>query len=324
LRLRIIGACVVVAALAIAGLVWANWARIAVAVAPNKVAAQSRSEAARQADELFWQTFHGGRYDEIQPALEALTAAYLETPDDAVTASHIAWLHVWRVSERSRLAAIPATITDDIRVSRRYFHEAVELNSADARYLGFLASMTLAEGTIDKEEATLRRGYYMLLDAIRAWPEFNLFTGGFVLSQKPAGSDQFKEGLEWQWRTLDLCAGGTVDRANPDYAKYMTLETKEGQKRVCWNSWIAPHNFEGFLLNMGDMLVKSGDWQTARKIYANARLAREYPTWPYRDVLEERVKSAVANVASFNAPAGGDKPVMMINSKFACMACHQQ
>ena len=311
MRLRVVGACAGVAAVVIAGLVWANWARIAVAVAPKKVAAQSRSEAARQADELFWQTLHGGRYDGIQPALELLTAAYLETADDAVTAAHAAWLHVWRVSERKRLASIPATITDDIRVSRRYFQEAVELNSSEARYLGFLASMTLAEGTIDKEEATIRRGYFMLLDAIRAWPEFNLFTGGYVLSQRPANSEQFKEGLEWQWRTLDLCVGGNIDRANPDYAKYMALETKESQKRVCWNSWIAPHNLEGFFLNMGDMLVKSGDWQTARKIYANAKLAHEYPTWPHRDVLEERMQSAEANVAAFNAPPSDDKPVMM-------------
>jgi hypothetical protein len=324
LRLRVIGACAVLVALAITGLVWANWARIAVAVAPNKVAARSRSEAARQADELFWQTLHGARYDEIQPALEALTAAYLQTPDDAVTAAHAAWLHVWRVSERTRLAEIPATITDDIRVSRRYFHEAVELDPSEARYLGFLASMTLAEGTIDKEEATIRRGYYMLLDAIRAWPEFNLFTGGYVLSQKPADSDQFKEGLEWQWRTLDLCVGEKVDRANPDYAKYMKLETREGPKRVCWNSWIAPHNFEGFFLNMGDMLVKSGDWQTGRKIYAIAKLAHEYPTWPHRDVLEQRIQSAEANMALFNAPPSRDKPVMMINSTISCMACHQQ
>ena len=104
----------------------------------------------------------------------------------------------------------------------------------------------------------------------------------------------------------------------------MALETKEGQKRVCWNSWIAPHNFEGFFLNMGDMLVKSGDWQTARKIYANAKLAHEYPTWPHREVLEERMQSAEANVAAFNAPPSGNKPAMMINSAIACMACHQQ
>jgi hypothetical protein len=53
----------------------------------------------------------------------------------------------------------------------------------------------------------------------------------------------------------------------------------DGKKRACWNSWIAPHNFEGFFLNMGDMLVKVGDWRTAQKIYANAKLSPDYANW---------------------------------------------
>ena len=112
------------------------------------------------------------------------------------------------------------------------------------------------------------------------------------------------------------------------HTTYMALETKEGEKRACWNSWIAPHNFEGFFLNMGDMLVKAGDWQTAQTIYTNAKLAKEYPTWPYQAVLEERITQAEANVALFNAarPAGSRTAdaAMMINSEFACMACHQE
>src|SRR6185503_12812995 len=118
--------------------------------------------------------------------------------------------------------------------------------------------------------------------------EFNLFTAGYVMSRLPASSPRFKEGLEWEWRNLDVCIGERIDRANPDYAKYMALETRQGIKRVCWNSWIAPHNLEGFFLNMGDMLVKSGDWQTAQKIYANARLSKTYASWKYPSVLEER------------------------------------
>jgi hypothetical protein len=96
-------------------------------------------------------------------------------------------------------------------------------------------------------------------------------------------------------------------------------------KRVCWNSWIAPHNLEGFFLNMGDMLVKSGDWQTAQKIYANARLSKTYAAWKYQSVLEDRINRAQENVAAFNAK-GGDKSMarMMIDSEFSCMACHRQ
>jgi hypothetical protein len=296
---------------------------IAVRLAPRKEAAVSRSEAATRADELFWNTFHGGRYEGIQGALEALTAAYLRTPNDAKTAAHIAWLHNWRIAERARMDSVPATITDDTMLARRYFEEAVKLDPSDARYLGFLAGHLLAEGSLHQDQRLTRVGYFMMQDAIEAWPEFNLFTGGFVFSRLPADSPQFAEGLEWQWRTLDLCIGGKLDRANPDYSPYMALDTKEGVKRVCWNSWIAPHNLEGFFLNMGDMLVKSGNWQAAQRIYANARLSKTFAAWKYQAVLEERIANAQANVALFNAPDGSSRTRIMINSEFACMACHQ-
>jgi hypothetical protein len=302
----------------------ALWDRLAVMTAPKKEAIASRSEAATKADELFWNTFHNGEYDEIQSSLEVLTAAYLQAPHDAKTAAHIAWLHNWRIAERARRESPPATITDDTILARRYFQEAVNLDPSDARYLGFLAGHILAEGTLHKDERLKREGYFMLLDAIKAWPEFNLFTGGYVMSRLPADSPQFREGLEWQWQALDKCIEGRFDRINPDYSQYMEMETTEGRKRACWNSWIAPHNLEGFFLNMGDMLVKSGDWQTAQKIYANATALKTYATWKYQSVLADRINQAQANVALLNAEGATPTARMMINSEFSCMACHQQ
>lgn len=304
--------------------VWAFWARIAVMAAPAKEASASRSDAAVKADDLFWDTFHGGDYDGIDRALEALTAAYLQAPNDAKTAGHIAWLHNWRVAERSRLESTPATITDHTMVARRYFAEAVKLDPSDARTRGFLAGHTIIEGTLHGDEKQVREGYFMMRDAIDAWPEFNMFTGGFVFSRLPAATPQFKEGLDWQWRTLDICIGGKLDRENPDYTRYLSLETTEGKKRACWNSWIAPHNLEGFFLNMGDMLVKAGDWRTAQKIYANAKLLKSYPAWKYQSVLQHRIDNAEANVDVFNAAEGEVTIPMMISSDFACMACHQE
>ena len=134
--------------------------------------------------------------------------------------------------------------------------------------------------------------------------------------------------LEWQWRTLDVCVDGKIDRANPDYFKQMGPETREGPKRACWNSWIAPHNLEGFFLNMGDMLIKSGDWQTAQKIYENAKGTKEYPSWKYQAVLDDRIKQAQSNVALFNGSVnesnGTTTGRIMINSEFSCMACHRE
>jgi hypothetical protein len=317
-------AIAVAGAIAVGAVALTNTDRIAVWAAPQKQAAESRSEAAEKADEIFWQTFHQGEYEKIPQALNALTAAYLETPTDAVTAAHIAWLHNWRTAERARLDSVRATITDDSLVARRYFEEAVALNPADARTQGFLAGHIMIEGALHQDEKLTREGYYMLLDAIDAWPEFNLFTAGYVMSRLPADSPRFQEGLEWQWRTLEVCIEGKIDRANPDYFRHMDAENREGKKRACWNSWIAPHNLEGFFLNMGDMLVKAGDWQTAQKIYANAMQVDEYASWPYQTVLEQRIEQAQANVALFNAPDDTVNPRMMIDSAFACMACHQQ
>jgi hypothetical protein len=177
------GAAVILVLLVIGAGGWLMRYRIAVLAAPKKEAAASRSEAAIKADEFFWTTFHNGDYNKIQSTLEALTAAYLQTPSDPKTAAHIAWLHNWRSAERARMDLVLATITDDSLVARRYFQEAVKLDPSDARYLGFLAGHTLIEGTLHEDERLTREGYFMMLDAIKAWPEFNLFTGGYVFSR---------------------------------------------------------------------------------------------------------------------------------------------
>ena len=302
----------------------AGCAFVAEHAAPRKQASTERSPEARQADELFWRTLHGADYEHIAVALNAETAAYLANPNDDQTAAHVAWLHIWRVAERARMSPMPATVTDDIALARRYFQEAVDLNPHDARYLGFLASATLAEGGIHHDERLTRRGYYLLKDAIRAYPEFNLFTGGYVMSGLPAQSAGYHEALEWQWRNLDVCAGEKVDRLHPDFGKYLSLQVHTGPKRVCWDSEIAPHNFEGFFLNMGDMLVKAGDWHTAVIIYQNARLSPAYSEWFYRSELEERIRTAQVNVERFNATAPDRALPMMFASTFACMACHRR
>lgn len=99
----------------------------------------------------------------------------------------------------------------------------------------------------------------------------------------------------------------------------MSMTTPVGPKRACWNSWIAPHNFEGFFLNMGDMLVKSGEWETAQKIYGLAKLSPDYVNWKFAPLLDQRIKDAKSNITPFTANKG-----IMANSKFSCMACHQQ
>jgi len=170
----------------------------------------------------------------------------------------------------------------------------------------------------------------IMQQAVKDWPAFNLFTAGYVASNQPADSDGFKRALEQQWQNLEVCAHTTLDRhgANLDhFASVMFKASKDSRDaRACLNSPSAPHNEEGFLLNMGDMLTKSGDWQTAQKVYALARRSPDYASWPYRDVLEQRTRDAQANVAALReAPTPGQKPAtpIMLSSNYSCVACHQ-
>jgi hypothetical protein len=308
-------------AFALQGCAW-----MAVQTAPAKLPASERTALALQADGLFWQVFSTGRYDDIGRVLEVHKAAYLQNPRDATLAGRIGWLHAWRLSESSRLTERRASIVDDATLARRYFEEAVRLKPDEARYLGFLGAMQAAEASIHHDVAGQRRGYFTLKASIDAWPEFNLFTAGYVMSQAPRDSAQFAQALQWQWDTLDLCAGEKISRSEPDFARFWRRETTTGPQRACWNSTIAPHNFEGFFLNMGDMLVKAGQPGVARKVYAQARTSPTYSQWPFRAELEAREAKADEH-AAMTAAAGGDhakEAPLMIRTTYSCMGCHQK
>ncbi|SMF18240.1 hypothetical protein [Pseudobacteriovorax antillogorgiicola] len=295
--------------------------------APDKEKKWSHTKEYRQAEGLFWKSFHSGQYQNIPGLLELFKRIYSENPGHYKAAARIGFLHTWALSERRRMKVIPATIIDHASLCQKYFKEAYQLKD-DPRYLGFWASCTLAEAEIHGQERDLRKGFFMMKDAISDWPQFNYFTGGYVLSNRKADDDLLDLAIDWQWKNLDVCTGESVNRDNPDYSQYMNQETKKGVMRACWNSKKAPHNFEGFFLNMGDLLVKKGKVETAKKIYKNAKLSKNYSTWPYRQVLENRIAQADKNVEEFRKEFKAGEipghPMMMFNTSYSCMACHQK
>ena len=290
-----------------------------------------RTPQAVAADSLFWRTFRTGAYAEIPRAMRALKAAYLQSPSDHRTAGYIGFLHAWQLGESSRLSPMGPEVTDNAVLARRYFdHAAARSPEPDPRLTGFGAVFQMSEGAIHRDPALWASGLARGRRGIAEWPEFNWFTVGYVLSSHPDTSALFREALDMQWKTMDACTRTSIDRANPSLELALAAETTETdprRRRACWNSARVPHNVEGFFLNMGDMLVKSGDWQTARKIYAHAQVMKSYPEWPFRNVLEERIRDAEQNVAIFRStPPPGQPhsgPAIMLRSQFACMACHQ-
>ena len=296
--------------------------QVAVMTTAPKQKIESSSESAHKAERYFWSTLHRGNYQDIDHAVRLLMIAYLKNPNDPTLAAHLGFLHIWKITERNQRIKDPL-IPDEIILAKKYFSDAVELDPDNAIYEGFLGDSQLVEGQIFQDKREQVHGYFTLKHAIAQWPQFNYFTAGYPMSTLSADTKQYKEALEWQWKTLDLCAGKKINRSNPDYSSVMKQETKSGKQRACWNSWKAPYNFEGFFMNMGDMLVKSGNWQTAVLIYKNAKLASNYSSWPYREMLEQRIINAKNNVHNFQHDTPNPAKAMMFNSGHGCTVCHR-
>ena len=126
----------------------------------RKKATISTTELATSAKTKFWETLHGGKYEEISKVSSLLKEAYLENSKDPELAAYVGFLHIWRLSERSRLKQIPPEITDNAVLSRKYIGEAVSLDPSDARYLGFHGILMMKVGTIHDDQYLIRKGYY--------------------------------------------------------------------------------------------------------------------------------------------------------------------
>jgi len=303
----------------------------ALSFAPKKRAINNNSELTTHAHKVFWETLHKGDYLNISKPMTLLKASYLQDPHNAKVAAHIGFLHAWRLSERRRLDNIPPQITDDAVLARKFFGESVKLAPKDARYLGFHSSMLMTEGKIHNDEYLTRKGYFQGLDSIKDWPQFNLFTIGYTMSSKDYNDPRFTEALEMQWKNIEVCIDSKFDQKNPDFSNYFQLEfseERESHKRACWNSWIAPYNFQGFFMNLGDMIVKKGDSETAKKIYQIAKTQSDFKTWPYKDILNRRIANAKKNVNQFRRKIlnseNFNENTIMINTPFSCMACHEK
>lgn len=278
-------------------------------------APQPSLESAKRARAAFWEAFEGQRYEAIPGLLRQLSAAFLENPRDPETALILAHTHLWRIAERGRLPAPDPTITDHLVLAEHYFEEAYRLNPDDHRILGWLGSVRAPLGATRQDPEIAAEGARLLEEGVLRYHAFNLFTAAYSRSGLPATDERFIQALQMLWRNIEECSGVLDDAA----ASGEIYERAARADRACANSQKAPHNFEGFVLNLGDMVVKTGDATRALAIYERARLAPTYGDWPYRDLLEARIAGAEQTAAR---ALRGEPTPLMIGSQYACAACH--
>jgi hypothetical protein len=288
------------------------------------------SEAAIRA---FWTTYHGNDYDAIPQVQAQLRRALQSDPDSAELHALLAATHFWHFGEAARAARIdPAALAEDISLSARFFRRALELDYysehvpghiSDDHLPGYLGITTVHAGQLSRDATLIAQGDHMLEFAVYQFPEFNNFNRWAAHNNDPKDSETYQKALASLWQSLDVCVGGTVDRQNPDIARYLQLQTAVGRKKVCWSEGdLAPHSFEGIMLNLGNGLVKAGQIEVARIIYANARYADNYASWPYGNELERVASSDLNARAALYADANpANDPEFGVPGR-GCVYCH--
>ena len=76
------------------------------------------------------------------------------------------------------------------------------------------------------------------------------------------------------------------------------------------------------MLNLGNGLLKAGQVDAARVMYANARYAANYETWPYRDVLVTIASSDHNSRAAQYADADDKNDPPLHVPDRSCVYCH--
>jgi tetratricopeptide (TPR) repeat protein len=290
----------------------------------------------RAAIEKFWTIYHGNDYAAIPEAQEELQKAIQSDPNNPTLYALLGATHFWHVGEFTRdpnWKAHQNVLAQDMPTAASLFQKALDLDYYtqhpigyinDDHLPGYLGITTVHTGQEFQNLNLIAKGDGVLDFAAYQFPEFNNFNRWAAHLDDARDSQAYNKALDSLWQSIDACIGTQLDRTNPDMKPYLQLVTSVGRKKACW--WegdIAPYGFEGLVLNLGNGLVKAGQVDAARVMYANARYAANYDTWPYRDVLETIAASDLNARAALYAPGANLKNAPPLNvPNRSCVYCH--
>jgi hypothetical protein len=316
--------------------------RLAVAVSVIAVLAVSAGfawspegddEISLTAIDHFWAAYHGNRYDAIPQVEAELQQAILSNPNNPTLYALLGAAHFWHIGEAARdTNPHDPALGQDMPAAVSNFGQALALDYYTKHFIGYinddhlpgyLGITTVHLGQMTGDQSLIARGDQMLDFAVYEFAEFNNFNRWAADNTESKDSPRYQKALDSLWQGLDACVGTTVDRANPDLKPYLNVLASVVRKKTCrWDGELAPYSFEGYMLNLGNGLVKAGQIEAARVMYNNAHYAANYSTWPYRNVLESIENSDLsARAALYTDNNPNNDPPLGVPYR-GCAYCH--
>lgn len=287
------------------------------------------SSLATEASHELWESLHADDSSNLDSIIEKLTAAYELHQDDEILNSLIGGAHIWRFSLRERLGKTAAEMKSDLIAGHKYSADNVRLfpHNRTSTARSMVAHVDWQLAVIEGNEPLADQSHLQMLANSQSWPEFAGFVQGWAIAALMEPSDQYYRtaalGYEFM---LNQCAGFRLP-AEIKFTKFThsLYSLKSVFNPVCYNNTIAPHSIEGTLLSIGDAWLKQGNIERALLWYHNAATSPTYPTWKYKEQLQDRIERPEFYRDKFVADSGKldvEEPAMSYQSVYSCGLCH--
>jgi hypothetical protein len=265
------------------------------------------SASAAAGEAAFWDTVWAD-HPRSDQALRLLTRAVRHDPRDGRSQFLLGMLHLYRGTQACAQFDF-RNLCDDAKAegfaAQEPLDRASELLAADTRVPGFRAATSYGNGYERNDPAELALGMQQLETAIDSNPLFDSFDAFAVVAPILPASDPY-----YQNRILPL-----VDFVFSQGSCLVTLP------ETCTNAGMAPHNFEGTMLLLGDIYVKGGRAGSAEPWYRLGQSFGESTGYRYEAALNDRVEHLAERAALYqDADPTNDPPLI----GGGCVYCHNK
>ena len=263
----------------------------------------------------FREVFDAADFDARADAITKLAAAVQEYPKEEELAVMLGLAYLWRLQEPRSLDDTLLTL-DSVTNAKEQLEHAYALCPTDHRIAGWIGPIEIILGRLIDDPTMVEAGTAILNRGVEYYPAFVIFTQVISYSDLSIDDPRFQNALESIRKLFSI----PIDNSLCDSTRH---------DPACVNSPRAWHNIEASMLYVGDLYAKARDREAALAMYTAAMKTPSWASpnlegWPYRDVLEERIRTIDRRVAAAITPDTGDDFESIWESDIMCTICHEK
>ncbi|HEY5948033.1 MAG TPA: hypothetical protein VIV40_21200 [Kofleriaceae bacterium] len=237
-------------------------------------------------------------------SITALDDAVKSLPNEEELQLFLGLAHLWRLAEPLPGEDAPLSQLTDATGARDHLDLAYKLCPTDHRVAAWLGPILVQFGRQLNDTNMVNQGLMVLDQGIAAYPSFVLFSKVLVYANSPRESPEFQNAFDALTANAGACEQTPTDPA-------------------CTNATV-PHNREGGLLFMGDVLTKALKHDEAAAAFTSTMSEPDFATWSFQSIITDRLQTLDARIGLYSNTSTTDDPAAAWTANNQCALCHTQ